>query len=639
MGRRWSSRPLSLSTTARCFGKLITVCVDSPAYSRNPLQRNYKTMSEAETTVPLASPASSGGGGRGNGNNRRRQNRGNNRNVSKSKSRSPSRDDGGSGDGGRNHQRQGRNKKSKSPNRQNNKSRSPRRNKKSRSPNRGGRNGGHFHPPTQYKDKKFAKHAAAMTIIVKRTDLWDSAAHFQPNENPQIPVHIPDCIVAPYFFRPDCVVVAQQQQPVESSSENPIKEPTQQEPRTVCVARVPHSFEKCSPPLNRNWQNCDVIDTSMKNPHDPNVVHDKYWSQRRRLFSRFDRGIQLDPEGWYSVTPEIIADHVANRVATLASSIDFPRESDEQGIVILDAFCGCGGNTIAFGKVPNHLISKVICVDTDRTKLMKAAHNASLYDVPRDKLIFVECNSAFILQHCYRNGKFVLDQPSAKLPDHMPKPVMSSIHDGYHIGGIDMLPRRVDAVFMDPPWGGVDYEVLGKNGYDLQKNMKIQVAPPAPEPEVEGICDDFFDTFTSAPQKKMTQKARKANFNKKTEGIFIDGKELLKAAAEATSSHLVVYDLPRNTNKTSLGKCALGAGYHGNVKLEEHYLNGRLKTVTAYMGADYSDLINSLHDTPTSGKADSTAATEGQSDDGRANAQQEESGDVVNAVAGLSLEH
>jgi electron transfer flavoprotein alpha/beta subunit len=26
--------------------------------------------------------------------------------------------------------------------------------------------------------------------------------------------------------------------------------------------------------------------------------------------------------------------------------------------------------------------------------------------------------------------------------------------------------------------------------------------------------------------------------------------------------------------------------------LEEHYLNGRLKTVTAYMGADYSDLIN-----------------------------------------------
>jgi len=483
---------------------------------------------------------------------------------------------------------------SRSPTRQNNKSRSPiRQNNKSRSPTRRQGNGHHFHHPQQYKDKKFAKHAAAMTIVVKRSDLWDSAAHFQPDENLQQQVHIPDCIVAPYHFAPDVAHLL-----------DPAQKHTPQ-PQTVCVARVPHSFEKCSLPMqNKNWKNCDVIDTSMKNPHDPNVVHDKYWAQRRRLFSRFDQGIKLDSEGWYSVTPEIIADHVAHRVATLAPLI---RESDEKGIVILDAFCGCGGNSIAFGKAPHNLISKVICADTDRTKLLKAAHNASLYGIPKDKLLFVECNSAFILQHCYRNGEFVLDQPSATMPAHMPKPVMSTIHAGYHVGGIDMLPRRVDAVFMDPPWGGVDYEVLGKNGYDLQKNMKIQVAP-AVEPEIEGVCDDFFDTFSMAPATtKMSQKARKANFNKKTEGLFIDGMELLKVAAEATRSRLVIYDLPRNTNKTSLGKCALGAGYRGNVKLEEHYLNGRLKTVTAYMGADYSSLINSLHESPP---ADITGAVD-----------------------------
>ena len=34
-----------------------------------------------------------------------------------------------------------------------------------------------------------------------------------------------------------------------------------------------------------------------------------------------------------------------------------------------------------------------------------------------------------------------------------------------------------DIIFMDPPWGGVDYEVLGKNGYDLKKNMRIRVDP------------------------------------------------------------------------------------------------------------------------------------------------------------------
>ena len=90
----------------------------------------------------------------------------------------------------------------------------------------------------------------------------------------------------------------------------------------------------------------------------------------------------------------------------------------------------------------------------------------------------------------------------------------------------------------------------------------------------------------------MSQKDRKANFNKKTEGEFINGMELLKVAAEATSSRIVVYDLPRNTNKMTLGKYASDAGYRGNMKLEEHFLNGRLKTVTAYMGADYSSLIN-----------------------------------------------
>ena len=175
-----------------------------------------------------------------------------------------------------------------------------------------------------------------------------------------------------------------------------------------------------------------------------------------------------------------------------------------------------------------------------------------------------------------------------------------------------MLPRLIDAVFMEPPWGGVDYEVLGKNGYDLQKNMKIQVGPP-PEAieddyEADGDgCDDFFDTFAPAPSKpksKMSQRARKANFNKQAEGgHWIDGMELLRVAAEATTSHVVVYDLPRNTNKSTLGKCALGAGYRGNIKLEEHYLNSRLKTVTAYMGADYSEMINSLHKDHTPGEA------------------------------------
>lgn len=59
----------------------------------------------------------------------------------------------------------------------------------------------------------------------------------------------------------------------------------------------------------------------------------KYYSQRYRLFEKFDEGILLDEESWFSVTPERIADHIAQRTKCR---------------LILDAFCGVGGNAIAF---------------------------------------------------------------------------------------------------------------------------------------------------------------------------------------------------------------------------------------------------------------------------------------------------
>lgn len=57
--------------------------------------------------------------------------------------------------------------------------------------------------------------------------------------------------------------------------------------------------------------------------------------QRQRYFSLYSEGCLLDEEGWYSVTPELIADQIAERCRC---------------DTILDAFCGVGGNTIAFAK-------------------------------------------------------------------------------------------------------------------------------------------------------------------------------------------------------------------------------------------------------------------------------------------------
>lgn len=61
----------------------------------------------------------------------------------------------------------------------------------------------------------------------------------------------------------------------------------------------------------------------------------KYWCQRYILFSRFDDGVQMDEEGWFSVTPEVIAQYQASRCASGT---------------IIDCFTGVGGNAIHFAQ-------------------------------------------------------------------------------------------------------------------------------------------------------------------------------------------------------------------------------------------------------------------------------------------------
>jgi len=57
----------------------------------------------------------------------------------------------------------------------------------------------------------------------------------------------------------------------------------------------------------------------------------KYEIKRYELFSRYDEGVYLDEESFYSVTPERIAEYLGQRLKCGT---------------ILDGFCGCGGNLI-----------------------------------------------------------------------------------------------------------------------------------------------------------------------------------------------------------------------------------------------------------------------------------------------------
>lgn len=64
---------------------------------------------------------------------------------------------------------------------------------------------------------------------------------------------------------------------------------------------------------------------------DPALI--KFWYKRYSLFSKFDQGIKLDQESWFSVTPEKVAEHLAERCRC---------------DLIIDGFCGPGGNAIQF---------------------------------------------------------------------------------------------------------------------------------------------------------------------------------------------------------------------------------------------------------------------------------------------------
>ncbi|XP_055594662.1 trimethylguanosine synthase [Uranotaenia lowii] len=151
----------------------------------------------------------------------------------------------------------------------------------------------------------------------------------------------------------------------------------------------------------------------------PEIANDKsllkYWYKRFSLFSLFDSGIKLDRESWFSVTPEKVASHTAERC-----------RSD----LLVDAFCGCGGNSIQFA----FTCQRVIAIDIDPRKIEMARHNATVYGVA-DRIEFIV-------------GDFLV------LADRL----------------------RADTVFLSPPWGGPSY--LKDEVYDLETSL---VPVPASE--------------------------------------------------------------------------------------------------------------------------------------------------------------
>lgn len=263
---------------------------------------------------------------------------------------------------------------------------------------------------------------------------------------------------------------------------------------------IPEGFLKCSSAADVEA----AVTAHWSDPRPPMKsvsVPPKYFSKRFVLWTHFPMhlddspwGPVMDAVGWYSVTPECIAIHAARRLAGLATAMRGSRECDEvpdaapvNGHVILDLFCGCGGDAIAAARSDG--IHHVIAVERDPIRLAAAAHNAVVYGVG-SRLTFLLGDAVLLLCKALAAAKASQQLSGLQSPTLFvfiptppsPDPVVASA------GGRDEHPRicaiediactfaslhmppkpseggrwlAISAVYLAPPWGGVDYRRVG----------------------------------------------------------------------------------------------------------------------------------------------------------------------------------
>lgn len=95
----------------------------------------------------------------------------------------------------------------------------------------------------------------------------------------------------------------------------------------------------------------------------------KYWYQRHEIWSKYDEGIWMTDDAWFGVTPEPIANKIAEHVAAAPKSKS----------VLIDAFAGAGGNAIAFARSGRW--KQIFAVEKDPHVMACAKHNAEVYGV------------------------------------------------------------------------------------------------------------------------------------------------------------------------------------------------------------------------------------------------------------------
>lgn len=178
----------------------------------------------------------------------------------------------------------------------------------------------------------------------------------------------------------------------------------------------------------------------------------------------------------------------------------------------------------------------VIALDTNRTRLALARHNAQIYGVA-DRIEFIQADYVSFVR------AYLSASPSP--PGVCSTPATSASSPNKR--------RKIDAVFLSPPWGGPSY-LSGSNG------------------ELETTDADNHPTYTLSSIQP------------------IHGKDLFVLTRKLTPN--IAYYLPRNTDLSEISDLLSGVDDCGRpvrlpgelVEVEEEWMGSKLKALTCYFG-------------------------------------------------------
>jgi trimethylguanosine synthase len=387
------------------------------------------------------------------------------------------------------------------------------------------------------------------------------------------------------------------------------------------------------------------------NPHPTSSVPDKFWAQRKRLFSRYDMGIRIgggiddedkdvSSEMWYSVTPESIANHITERMMNIilyqkesqwmvemtrraendrgicekwengeAIALENneaerckPPQRTQNNIIILDLFCGCGGNSIAFARWNNKHARKedgegrhedggdddyyagrpprikVIAVDNNLSRLKNAAHNASIYEVKCEDIIFVHADAVEVMHQYSKGALRVSSCGKGESYDEVREKICQlgySEYAGFTIGGMELLPENIDGIFLSPPWGGMSYV---STTFDPAASIIVE--------------SSISEETSQQDENRNTEEG--GNTNVTTNGaelLSIAIKALFGGTKEQQEQGVIAYFLPRNISGVAIGHNAAASGVVGCFEMEQNVVCGKVKTVTAYFGQGLNEKL------------------------------------------------